>query len=70
MQRLIKRKFEQRGDLDRAYALLMQSDGLEQTRQLAISHAQQAVDALAPLPESEAKQALIHLCYIVLARDK
>lgn len=48
----------------------MQSDGLAQTRELAVSHAQQAVDALAPLPDSEAKQALTHLCYIVLSRDK
>ncbi|KAG8459471.1 hypothetical protein KFE25_012806 [Diacronema lutheri] len=70
LQRLIKRKFETRGDLDRAYALLMQSDGLARTRDLAHSHASKAVAALAPLPDSEAKAALIHLCYIVLSRDK
>lgn len=70
MQRLIKRKFEQRGDLDRAYELLMQSSGLARTKTLALSHAQKAVAALDKLPDSESKEALVHLCYIVLSRDK
>jgi all-trans-nonaprenyl-diphosphate synthase len=48
----------------------MQSTGLERTRALALEHAQKAVGALGVLPDSESKQALVHLCYIVLSRDK
>jgi len=48
----------------------MQSEGLDKTRALATKHAQSAVEALSIFPESESKDALIHLCYIVLSRNK
>lgn len=70
LERLIKRKFEQHGDLDTAYALLLKSRGLERTRLLAEEHAQKAVDALSVIPDSESKQALAHLCHLVLSRNK
>jgi geranylgeranyl pyrophosphate synthase len=48
----------------------MQSSGIARTKALALSHAQKAVAALDVLPDCESKDALIHLCYIVLSRDK
>jgi len=70
LTRLIKRKFEQRGDLEAAHELLLKSKGLERTRLLAEDHAHKAVRALDILEDSPSKDALVHLCHIVLSRNK
>ena len=44
------------------------SDALQRTRDLAVSHAQQAADALGVLPPSPARDALLRLCFDVLNR--
>ena len=47
------------------------SRGLELSRKLAHFHAQRAVDAICRVaPDSEARDALISVCYIALSRNK
>ncbi len=65
---LIKRRFKNPGDAAQAYKLVMSTNGVAQAENLAIFHAQQAIDALDMLPDSEAKSALIKLTEIVLTR--
>ena len=44
---------------------------VELTRKLAAFHAQKAVDAICRVaPDSEARDALISICYVVLSRSK
>ncbi|KAI4518859.1 terpenoid synthase [Schizophyllum commune Tattone D] len=65
---LIARKFENEGDVDLARDLVKRSSGVERTRELALAYARAARDALQPLPESEAKQALEALTERVVKR--
>ncbi len=48
--------------------LVARSDGVQKTAALATSHAQRAADALAVLPPSAARDAMLHLCFQVLSR--
>jgi len=43
--------------------------GMRLSAELATSHAQKAADALGVLPPSEARDALLHLCFMVLNRS-
>jgi len=65
---LIKRRFEEPGDAEEAYRLVMSTNGIARAENLAIFHATQAMDALALLPPSEATDALMRLTEIVLTR--
>ncbi|CAG8784418.1 36637_t:CDS:2, partial [Gigaspora margarita] len=58
---LIKRKFSQDGDVEKARGLVYKSNGIEQTKLLATSHCQKAIDAITRLPKSDARNALIEL---------
>jgi len=66
---IVQRRFGEEGDVAAATRLVEQSDGLRRTRELANSHARQAADALDALPPSEARDALLRLCYEVLNRN-
>ncbi|KAF9581617.1 coq1 putative hexaprenyl diphosphate synthase [Lunasporangiospora selenospora] len=68
--KLIKRNFDQPGDVEMAWELVLKSQGLEQTRRLAQIHCQRAIDAISQLPESMARTALIQLTEKVLDRKK
>lgn len=68
--KLIKRNFDQEGDVELAWGLVLKSQGLAQTRKLAQSHCQKAISALSQLPDSQAKTALIQLTEKVLDRKK
>ncbi|KAF9133094.1 coq1 putative hexaprenyl diphosphate synthase [Mortierella sp. 14UC] len=68
--KLIKRNFDQQGDVELAWDLVLKSQGLAQTRKLAQSHCQKAITALSQLPDSQAKTALIQLTEKVLDRKK
>ncbi|KAG0253976.1 coq1 putative hexaprenyl diphosphate synthase, partial [Linnemannia exigua] len=68
--KLIKRNFDQEGDVELAWDLVLKSQGLAQTRKLAQSHCQKAISALSQLPDSQAKTALIQLTEKVLDRKK
>jgi all-trans-nonaprenyl-diphosphate synthase len=68
LEPLIDREFAQEGDLEQAIALVLDSKGVERSRQLANHHAQMAVQYLGDLPPSESRQALIELADYVLGR--
>ncbi|SPQ24817.1 c42a40f3-e5cf-483f-a2fd-38b772bf5bb6 [Thermothielavioides terrestris] len=67
---LVGRKFAKDGDVARARDLVMQSDGIEQTRALAQDYAEKAIAAVSQFPESEAKQGLIEMAVKTLKRKK
>eukprot|EP00286_Rhodomonas_abbreviata_P020735 CAMPEP_0181293988 /NCGR_PEP_ID=MMETSP1101-20121128/3357_1 /TAXON_ID=46948 /ORGANISM="Rhodomonas abbreviata, Strain Caron Lab Isolate" /LENGTH=441 /DNA_ID=CAMNT_0023398609 /DNA_START=237 /DNA_END=1559 /DNA_ORIENTATION=- len=48
---MIKRKFKQDGDVEKTLTFVLKSDGVERARELALFHAQRAVNAIARLPE-------------------
>ncbi|KAM0275764.1 hypothetical protein ACHAQH_007424 [Verticillium albo-atrum] len=67
---LVGRKFEQEGDVARARELVLQSDGIEQTRALAQEYSEKAIEAISGFPESEAKDGLIEMAMKALQRQK
>ncbi|CCC05355.1 hypothetical protein SMACR_08723 [Sordaria macrospora] len=67
---LVGRKFEKEGDAARARELVLQSNGIEQTRALAQDYAEKAIEAISGFPESEAKDGLIEMAVKTLKRNK
>lgn len=65
---LIEREFAQEGDLEQAIALILDSKGIDRSRELAAQHAQTAVELLSDLSNTEARQALTKLAEYVLRR--
>lgn len=65
---LIKRRFKEEGDCEQALHLVHSTNGLARAEQLALFHAQSAVDALNSLPQSEATAALLRLTQLVVTR--
>ncbi|KAG6810907.1 hypothetical protein H0H92_009837 [Tricholoma furcatifolium] len=55
---LIQRNLSGEGDIEKARDFVARSEGIERTRQLALSYADQARDALRHLPDSDPKTAL------------
>ena len=71
LQPLVKRRFKQKGDKQTALEALYKSKtAMDKARHLAQFHAQRAVDALLRLPQSEARDALLRLTYVVITRKK
>ncbi|KAF8965450.1 isoprenoid synthase domain-containing protein [Flammula alnicola] len=68
MGELIKRKFEQPGDVDLARDYVLRSSGVQRTRALAQAYADKAKEVLQELPESEAKAGLEVLTERVIGR--
>ncbi len=50
--------------------LVMQSDGIQQTRALAEEYAEKAIAAISSFPDSEAKDGLIEMAVKTLQRKK
>ncbi|XP_015783946.2 decaprenyl-diphosphate synthase subunit 1 [Tetranychus urticae] len=67
---MIKRRFSEPNDVEKAYAAVMESDGLQHTRMLARQHADEALKFIEPFADSPEKQALIVLAEMTLARKK
>ncbi|MEH2074217.1 MAG: solanesyl diphosphate synthase [Nostoc sp.] len=65
---LIDREFAQEEDLEQALALIQDSQGIQQARELAAHHAKLAIEHLAVLPPSESHQALINIAEYTLSR--
>ena len=65
---LIDRKFDAPGDVDEAFGLVNQSNGLEKTKILARVHAEKAIEAISNLEGSPARDALISLACKVVCR--
>ena len=67
---LIRRKFNGPGDVELARDLVMKSDGIERTQQLARQFASEARALVERLPESPARDALVELTIKVVDRRK
>lgn len=68
---LVKRRFKKQGDKQTALEALYKSrTAMGKAKRLAEFHAQRAVDALLRLPQSEARDALLRLTYVVITRKK
>lgn len=67
---VIMRRFKEKGDKEFAYKSVMKTDAVKRSKELALFHAQSAVEAIHRLPKSEARDALVNLCHTVLTRDK
>jgi len=67
---LVGRKFANDGDVTRARDLVMQSDGIQQTRALAEDYAEKAIASLNSFPDSEAKDGLVEMAVKTLQRKK
>ena len=67
---LVGRKFTGEGDVQMARELVARSEGVEQTRALAQSYADKAVDAMRHFPGSEAKEGLLKMCVQTMQRRK
>jgi hexaprenyl-diphosphate synthase len=67
---MIRRKFAEPGDVERAREYVTRAGGLEKTQELAVSYANKALKELELLPESDALGALKHLTMAVLNRRK
>ncbi|KAM0327005.1 hypothetical protein ACHAQA_006126 [Verticillium albo-atrum] len=67
---LVGRKFEQEGDVARARELVLQSNGIEQTRALAQEYSEKAIEAISGFPDSEAKDGLVEMAIKALQRQK
>ncbi|KAM4065693.1 polyprenyl synthetase domain-containing protein [Hirsutella rhossiliensis] len=67
---LVGRKFEQEGDVEKARELVLQSDGIEQTRALAHDYSDKAIAAIADFPDSEAKDGLVEMAQKTIRRQK
>ncbi|KAI9276093.1 isoprenoid synthase domain-containing protein [Sporodiniella umbellata] len=68
LEPLIKRKFAEKGDEERARDLVYKSDGLKKTLNLAKTHCKYAIDELNKLPPSDARTALIQITEKLLTR--
>ncbi|KAI9253377.1 isoprenoid synthase domain-containing protein [Phascolomyces articulosus] len=68
LEPLIKRKFSNEGDVEKARLWVYQSDGLKKTLQLAEEHCHLAISAIKKLPPSDARSALIQLTEKLLTR--
>jgi len=67
---LVGRKFSELGDVQKAREIVIQSDGIEQTRALAQDYVDKAARAIALFPESGAKVGLLDMCSKVMTRRK
>lgn len=71
IQPLVKRRFKKDGDKQTALEALYKSKtAMDKAKGLAEFHAQKAVDALMRLPQSDARDALVRLTYVVITRKK
>lgn len=65
---LIEREFNLEGDLEQALNIVINSKGIQRTRDLAEKFALEAKDAIEWLPDSPSKRALLELPDFVLSR--
>merc|ERR1719450_1188334 len=70
LNELIGRRFSNEGDVEKAFKLVQEPGGLNETRDLAKKHCDAAIAALGHFAESKYKSALINMCDRVLNRMK
>ncbi len=67
---MMDRKFKEDGDVEKSRDLILQSQGIERTKELARVHAERAMEAILPWEATEYRDALINLAYKVVQRTK
>lgn len=70
LNKMIMRRFSEPGDVEKAYSAVMESDGLDHTRRLALQHVNIALEFIKPFKDGEEKQALEVLAEMTLKRKK
>jgi len=70
LEPMISRRFSQPGDVESAFRAVLESDGLDRTRELAQKHCNEALNALKFVQDSDYKSALIELAHITVSRIK
>ena len=68
MEVLISRRFAEIGDVERAFEMVLESDGMEETKVLAKKYAKAAFYSIKSFRESESKQELYNLMDAVIDR--
>jgi geranylgeranyl pyrophosphate synthase len=68
LEPMIRRKFNEEGDVERARELVFQSEGIERTKNLARIHAEVAMEAALLFGDGVHRDALINLAYKVVWR--
>ncbi|VEU40549.1 unnamed protein product [Pseudo-nitzschia multistriata] len=68
LEAMMDRKFKEDGDVETSRALVLQSRGIERTKELARVHAERAMEAILPWEATEHRDALINLAYKVVQR--
>lgn len=68
LEAIISQEFAQSDDLEKAVAVIKESNGIKRSQELAASHASRAQNCLADLPPSDSRQALKDLADYVLSR--
>ncbi|PSR80476.1 isoprenoid synthase domain-containing protein [Coniella lustricola] len=67
---LVGRKFAQEGDVQRARQIVLETEGIEQTRALAEDYAEKAIECIRDFPDSEAKDGLVEMAVTTIKRKK
>lgn len=67
---MIMRRFQEPGDVNKAFELVHQSQGLEQTRFLAKKHCMEAIRLANLISESQYQKGLLVMADLVLNRMK
>lgn len=65
---LIQRRFNEKGDIQKAVEMASKTDCVAKSYNLAEFHAQKAVDALNRIPPSDARAALLRLLHTAISR--
>ena len=68
LEPLILRRFSHPGDVETSFKAVLESDGLERTKELATKHCKLAIKSIQSLSESIYKDSLIELTETVLHR--
>ena len=68
MEELISRRFAHEGDVERAFELVLNSNGLDRTKGLANEYGQAALDNIKTWTESTAKEELKELVNLFINR--
>ncbi|RMD40791.1 hypothetical protein DV735_g4343, partial [Chaetothyriales sp. CBS 134920] len=67
---LVGRRFSKPGDVERAREIVINSNGIEQTRALAQEYADKAIASISAFPPGDAKAGLEDMCVKVMRRRK
>lgn len=70
MNPLISRRFKEPGDVETANKLVLKSDGLQRTKELAIQYHDDAMKQVAQLPQSPHQEILVAIAHQLLNEIK